>query len=68
MKVYFLDCDGERKQTGTKLHIHRNTLQYRLKKAEGLLGTPLADLSFVIEIYTALALHRLGWMTEDGAM
>ncbi|MFD1029972.1 CdaR family transcriptional regulator [Metaplanococcus flavidus] len=41
-----------------ELHIHKNTLLYRLNKIENLLSINLADNSDIATIYTALRLYR----------
>lgn len=41
-----------------ELHIHKNTLLYRLNKIENLLSISLADNSDIATIYTALRLYR----------
>lgn len=41
-----------------ELHIHKNTLLYRLNKIENLLSISLTDNSDIATIYTALRLYR----------
>ena len=52
----FLDCDGSYTQAAARLHLHKNTVHYRVRKAEELRGRPLADDRLDVEV----ALTRSG--------
>ena len=48
-------CRFDRTATSAALHIHRNTLAYRLKRIEELAGLDLADPRDIACVYAALA-------------
>jgi purine catabolism regulator len=52
-------CNGSRVEAARKLFIHRNTLAYRIKKAEELLGKDLADPEYLLALSVALKLRRI---------
>lgn len=54
-----ISCNGSRLKTARKLFIHRNTLAYRLRKAEELLGKGLADSEHLLTLSVALKLQRI---------
>lgn len=55
LSEYFrLDCDAF--QTCQKLHIHRNTLRYRLEKAEQLTSLKINSLHGKLQLYLAITL------------
>lgn len=56
---YFLDCGTDLERTAALLYLHRNTVKYRLQKAEGLLGFSFHRLPSSMAVYRALALLRL---------
>lgn len=52
-----LACEGNTQQSATRLHLHRNTVRYRLDQIRRFLGhDPLAE---AFEIQLALALRKL---------
>jgi DNA-binding PucR family transcriptional regulator len=55
----YLACDKKKVKTAETLTIHLNTLKYRIKKIEALLGKPLdsPDTSFKLQL--ALKLYRI---------
>lgn len=57
--VYFIDCSANADQTAEQLYLHRNTVKYRLQKAEDMLGFPLTRYPEQLLLYRALALLRL---------
>lgn len=59
LSAYLIDCGAEMERTASLLFLHRNTVKYRLQKAEGLLGFPLLRLPSSMALYRALALLRL---------
>ncbi len=59
LTVFLLDCQGNILETSSRLFIHKNTVKYRIKKSERLLGIDLLKMPEVMSLYTALALSRL---------
>lgn len=53
-----ISCNASREETARKLFIHRNTLAYRLRKAEELLGRSLSDSEYLFNLAVALKLRR----------
>lgn len=51
------ECDIE--ATATALFIHKNTLRYRLKKIEEIMGVNLQNINTITEIVTAFKIRRL---------
>lgn len=45
-------------RTAEALHVHRNTLVYRLQKIENILGRPLRDHRHAVAVYVACLAHR----------
>ncbi|MDV8020113.1 PucR family transcriptional regulator [Rhodococcus sp. IEGM 1330] len=45
----FFDHQSSHKATAQKLHVHYNTVKYRVKSAEHMIGHPIADNRFDIE-------------------
>ncbi|WP_303323120.1 PucR family transcriptional regulator, partial [Cloacibacillus evryensis] len=58
-KVY---CESffSKQQAAEKLHLHRNTLSYRLQKIEERLGISMQDFKQVMAYYLALYMKELG--------
>jgi len=54
----YLDCGRNLVDTARRLHVHRNTVVYRLAKIQRLLGRPLDERAFVTQ--AALTLAALG--------
>lgn len=46
-------------RTATALHVHPNTVKYRLRKLEMLTGLDVRDLQHLIELQVAIAVHDL---------
>ncbi|KWX62500.1 CdaR family transcriptional regulator [Mycobacterium sp. NAZ190054] len=59
----YLDENCSRGRTAKRLHIHENTVAYRIRQAEELLGRPLGKRS--LELRAALALAELVGETPD---
>jgi DNA-binding PucR family transcriptional regulator len=55
----FLRENGSYKATAEQLTLHKNTVQYRVRKAEEALGVPLPDNRLDVEL-ALLATHWLG--------
>jgi len=58
MKVYF-DQNTDFGSTAKALHIHRNTLRYRLDKIETILATELRNINNLVRFYLAFKLEHL---------
>jgi PucR family transcriptional regulator, purine catabolism regulatory protein len=50
----FLGCAGQWKPAAEKLHVHVNTLRYRLARIEELTGRSLTDMSDRVDLFLAL--------------
>ncbi|MDI6871179.1 MAG: PucR family transcriptional regulator ligand-binding domain-containing protein [Bacillota bacterium] len=58
----FLELSGNRKESARQLYIHRNTLNYRLRRIEELLGVDLGDPEARLKLLVALrARHFVGY-------
>jgi PucR family transcriptional regulator, purine catabolism regulatory protein len=54
----FLDNDGHWRRTATQLHIHHNTLHYRLQRVSRLTGRPIDAVTSRVDLALALAIPR----------
>jgi DNA-binding PucR family transcriptional regulator len=54
----FVDCDGSYTQAAARLHLHKNTVHYRVRKAEELRGRPLAGDRLDVEVSACLTQPR----------
>jgi hypothetical protein len=50
----FLDCSGSWTTAAARLHVHVNTLRYRIGRVEGLLGVDLSDFRQRVDVFLAL--------------
>ena len=50
----FLDCSGSWTAAAARLHVHVNTLRYRVGRVEDLLGVDLSDFAERVNLYLAL--------------
>jgi DNA-binding PucR family transcriptional regulator len=57
--LIFLRSGGSYKTTAEQLMLHKNTVQYRIRKAEESLGRPVGDSRHDVEL-ALLASHWLG--------
>lgn len=55
----YLSCDQNASRASRVLYMHRNTLLYRIRHIEQLLGLSLRDLQQITSIWTALQAHEL---------
>ncbi|SDG25976.1 Sugar diacid utilization regulator [Lentzea fradiae] len=55
----FLECDHNRHRTAEKLHLHRNTLNYRLRRISEITGYNPADPADVRLLAASLVVHDL---------
>lgn len=51
----FLECGGHWREAAASLHIHHNTLRYRLDRVEQLTGLDLSETSSRVDLFLALA-------------
>jgi DNA-binding PucR family transcriptional regulator len=54
----FLANDGHWRRTATELHIHHNTLHYRLQRVSRLTGRPIESMTSRVDLALALAIPR----------
>jgi DNA-binding PucR family transcriptional regulator len=54
----FVACDLDRRRAAERLHVHPNTLDYRLRRVEELTGLRLSSTSDLV--VTCLALKQRG--------
>ncbi|MBM4761323.1 PucR family transcriptional regulator [Bacillus sp. B15-48] len=54
----YLDYQCEITKTSKKLFIHRNTVKYRIDQCEKILGTPINDPNFSLNLRLALTLSQ----------
>ncbi|MFE3173977.1 PucR family transcriptional regulator [Amycolatopsis sp. NPDC059090] len=60
----FLDTDGSYTHAAARLHLHKNTVHYRVRKAEELCGRPLSEHRLEVEVAlraATLLRKRLPW-------
>ena len=50
----FLDCSGSWSRSAQRLHLHVNTVRYRIGRVEELTGRNLAELADRVDVYLAL--------------
>jgi purine catabolism regulator len=55
----FLDSGLSASETARRLHLHKNSLRYRVQRIESLLGRDLHDPEDIAEVFTALTVRRL---------
>nr|BFE34943.1 hypothetical protein GCM10010200_071940 [Actinomadura rugatobispora] len=54
----FLSCSGSWNRTATRLHVHVNTLRYRIRRIEELTGRDLGTLEDRVDFFLALRATR----------
>ncbi|WNZ11693.1 helix-turn-helix domain-containing protein [Streptomyces sp. 11x1] len=62
----FLDARGSFTDAAARMHVHKNTVHYRVRKAEEMLGHPLTEHRLDIEV-ALLACAQLGLTYTRGA-
>lgn len=55
----YLDAAGKVNITANRLHIHINTLSYRLKRIEEIMQVDLEDMNQRVALYLELKLDKL---------
>ena len=55
----FFSCNGNHARAAERLHLHRNTLLYRLERIETLTGFDLADPETRLSMQLALKIRRV---------
>lgn len=64
LECYFKNnCDKEK--TAEELFIHENTIRYRIKQIEEIMGCDLRDVNTITDIVTALKVRRMIQIIED---
>lgn len=61
---YFFDANLDVKEAAERLHMHINTLRYRLRKIEELSGINLQEIEHRANLYVALKIYELLQSTE----
>jgi transcriptional regulator, pucR family len=59
LATFMLDADFEVKRAAEIMYVHRNTILYRIKKANILLDQDISSWPFCHELYSAIAVWRL---------
>jgi purine catabolism regulator len=54
----YLDCDLEVPRTARRLHLHENSLRYRLRRIETILGRSLRELPTIVDLHLATVAER----------
>ena len=57
--VVYFDCSGNLARTAETLHVHRNTLLYRLTRISQILTIDLEDPETRLSLWLSVKLHRL---------
>ena len=55
----FLDNQGHHERTASQLYVHPNTVRYRIKRYEEIVGTSLRDTATMVGIWWALERRRV---------
>ncbi|MET3698597.1 sugar diacid utilization regulator/putative methionine-R-sulfoxide reductase with GAF domain [Bacillus oleivorans] len=55
----YLDNNQKLKVTAEKLHVHLNTLSYRIKRIESILGISFQDPNDLLNLYLAVNMYKL---------
>jgi sugar diacid utilization regulator len=61
--VAYFDAHLDITQAARSLHLHPNSVRYRLNKAANLLGQPIGAPATLVNLYLALAIDRAGDQT-----
>lgn len=61
----FLQASGSYTEAAARLHLHKNTVHYRVRKAEELRGRPLTDGRLDVEIALLACDHLPGRLIAD---
>jgi len=59
LATFLLDANSNSKEAGDLLHIHKNTVNYRINKIKKCLGYDVTKMPEAYALYRAIALHRL---------
>ena len=54
-----LDADRSIQKTAEYMNVHKNTVKYRMKCIEEILGPNISHMPEAYDIYIAVAAHRL---------
>lgn len=56
--IFMLDCGCSIQKTADLMHVHKNTIKYRLRRAKECFGFEVTKMPEMMGIYTSLALYR----------
>jgi PucR C-terminal helix-turn-helix domain/GGDEF-like domain len=65
LRTWFAE-DGATSTAAEKMHVHRNTVRYRLRRVEELTGRSLSRPTGVAELHLALEAARIFRLPDDG--
>lgn len=57
--IIYLQCNGDILRSVERLHIHRNSLQYRLKRIQEITGRDIRNYLDMLYMYTAYIIYTL---------
>jgi sugar diacid utilization regulator len=55
----YMNNNYKMKETANTLHVHLNTLSYRIKRIEEIIETPLSDNNPSLDVYLAVSIYEL---------
>ena len=59
LAVYYLDQKMSVTETASVMYVHRNTIKYRIQKAEDILGLDSGNVMDIAELVKALVIDRM---------
>ncbi|MFN8185711.1 MAG: helix-turn-helix domain-containing protein [Gaiellales bacterium] len=64
--LVFVERDLDVPATARALHLHQNSLRYRLTRIEAILGRSLRDVSTIVDVHLATTNERFGHSLQGG--
>jgi len=65
LAVFLLDTDLNTKQTAATLFLHPNTVQYRIKKIENILGDNITNTPLMLMLSISLGIYRISKYSDN---
>mgnify|MGYP000986531302 CR=1 FL=1 len=59
LTIYLLDAENNLEKAADRLFLHKNTIKYRLQRVTERLGFSIGSLPETLQLYRAVALHRI---------